>query len=229
MPSSSVCAGISQTGPLRIITGGYLEDFALLPMLRASEDVDPLWDRTYLSSTLDMFVITTSCRDVEAMVRWYDYLNKDLTTQLTWFQSPEGVLWNYNEAGEWVTFTDNVPADTTSTIMRRNVAVGPAVPVYFREDKQGLAGRYQEKADAILAYEPYAPSQFISNGFSLAEEEEERGMLLVEIDTYLKQFCANAVVKGITEADWQKHLDTLDSIGVDEFVGLWQAFYDAHK
>ena len=212
-----------------VITGGYLDDFALLPMLRSSEEVEPLWERTYQSSTLDMFVVTTACKDVEAMVRWYDYINKDLTTQLTWFQSPEDVLWRYNEAGEWETFTDNVPADTTSTIMRRTVAIGPSVPVFFREDKQGLTVRYAAKAEAILAYEPYGPKQFITNGFSVAEEEEERNMLLVEIDNYLNQFRANAVVNGISEADWQKHLDTLSDIGVDDYVGLWQSFFDAHK
>ena len=212
-----------------VITGDYLADFELMPLLSSGEGTRILWDRTYQADTLDMFVVTTACEDPQAMVRWYDYINNDMTTQLSWFQSPENVLWRYNEAGEWETFTDNVPEDTTSTIMRRNVAIGPSVPVYFRTDMQGLTVRYAAKAEALDAYAPYTPSQFIVNGFSVADEEEERNMLLVEIDNYLKQFRANAVKNGITEADWQTHLNTLNNIGVEDYVDLWQKYFDDHN
>lgn len=212
-----------------VITTDAVNNFELMMPVKADDDTEVLWNMSYFGRSLDMFVITTACRDPEALVRWYDYINSDMTIQLTWFQSPENVLWRYNDAGEWTTFTDNVPADTTSTIMRRNVAVGPTVPVYFLSDMQSLSGRYADKAAAVEAYSVYIPKEYLTDGFSHADEEESRNMIRVTLDNYLGQFVANAIVNGITEEDWQKHLNTLTTIGADEYTELWQSFYNAHK
>ena len=83
--------------------------------------------------------------------------------------------------------------------------------------------------EANQAYKPFIAPERISNGFGSAEEEAERNMLLLDIDNYLNQFKANAVVNGITEADWEKHLQVLESLNVEEYIGYWQSFYDAHK
>ena len=78
-------------------------------------------------------------------------------------------------------------------------------------------------------YLRYAPAENIPNGFGDAEEEAERNMLLVDIDHYLDQFKARAIVDGIDAEDWQTHLKTLSTLSIDEYVGYWQSYYDAHK
>ena len=75
----------------------------------------------------------------------------------------------------------------------------------------------------------YIPKEYLTDGFSHADEEESRNMIRVTLDNYLGQFVANAIVNGITEEDWQKHLNTLTTIGADEYTELWQSFYNAHK
>ena len=58
------------------------------------------------------------------------------------------------------------------------------------------------------------------------EFEERRSILLTDIDTYLKKFIADCVIIGIDEAKWQKHLNTLVNLKVDEYTQLCEELVD---
>ena len=127
-----------------------------------------------------------------------------------------------------------MPEGSSSSQIRRTLGTGPAAPLYAYSRFRGpqaekYADRIAAKVAANTAYAPYLPKETISNGFGDADEEAERNLLLTDIDHYLDQFRANAVVQGITEADWQKHLEVLGTLSVDEYLGYWQNYYDAHK
>ncbi len=64
-------------------------------------------------------------------------------------------------------------------------------------------------------------------GTASQENEEQRSILLTDIDTYLKKFVADSVINGIDDAKWQEHLDTLESLKVDEYTRLCQEFVDS--
>ena len=144
------------------------------------------------------------------------------------------LIWRYLEDGRWEVFTDNVPEGSSSSQIRRTMGCGPNGPIYAYSRWRGpqaekYAARIAAKVEANQAYKPFIAPERISNGFGSAEEEAERNLLLLDIDNYLNQFKANAVVNGITEADWEKHLQVLESLNVEEYIGYWQSFYDAHK
>ena len=67
------------------------------------------------------------------------------------------------------------------------------------------------------------------NGIEDPDVVNERSLLFTDIDNCMKKFKANAVVEGITEEQWQTHLETLNSYNVDQYVSLWQEFYDTKK
>ncbi|MDD3334091.1 MAG: extracellular solute-binding protein [Eubacteriales bacterium] len=217
-----------------IILGSYVPDYTYMPLFDGPNGVT-YWAREKMpQGTLNGFVITSACKNPEALVRWYDYINSDLDILNLWNYGPENLIWRYLDDGRWELFTDNVPEGSSSSQIRRTMGTGPRAPLYayfrFRgPDVEKYADRITGKVEANQSYLKFAPAQAITSGFGLVDEEAERNMLLVDIDNYLTQFKANAIVNGITEEAWQKHIQTLSTLQIDEYTALWQSFYDAHK
>lgn len=213
-----------------IILGTYVPNYTYLAPFEGS-----YWPKSASpQGTLNGFVITENCKNPEDLVRWYDYINSDLDILNLWNYGPENVIWRYAADGRWELFTDNVPEGSSSSQVRRTLGTGPVSPIYayfrFRGPQAEIfADRIAAKVAANEVYLKHAPAENIPNGFGIAEEEAERNMLLVEIDHYLSQFKAKAIVDGITEEEWQAHLKTLETLAIDEYVEYWQSYYDAHK
>lgn len=51
------------------------------------------------------FLITTSCKNPEVLVRWYDWVNTGLENYTLWRDGPEGIAW------DWGTLTDQNASD----------------------------------------------------------------------------------------------------------------------
>lgn len=220
-----------------IILKSNVKDFAYMEPVEGPNGT-AIWSKATSPNspqgTLNGFTITTACKNPELLVKWYDYINSNLDILNLWNYGPEGVIWRYIEDGRWELFNDNVPEGSSSSQIRRTLGTGPAGPVYAYSRFRGpqaekYADRIAAKVAANEAYAKYIPAENIPNGFGDAEEETERNMLLTDIDHYLDQFKAHAVVDGITEEEWQDHLKTLGTLSVDEYVGYWQSYYDSHK
>lgn len=59
--------------------------------------------------------------------------------------------------------------------------------------------------------------------------KEERAEIGAEILSCFDEFCATSVVNGITEASWKEYLKRMDDLGVEEYVELWQKYYDTYS
>lgn len=221
-----------------IILASYVPDFTYLPPLTTASGDVMLWSAFNTPNTpqgnIDNVVITKACKNPELLVRWYDFINSSQDMVNLWNYGPEDLIWHYLEDGRWEVFNDNVPEGSSSSQIRRTMGVGPAGPVYAYARWRGpeaekYAARITAKVAANTAYKVCLAPEQISNGFGDADEEAERNMLLLDIDNYLSKFKATSVVNGITAEDWAKHLKVLKSLSVDEYVGYWQSYYDAHK
>ena len=220
-----------------IILSSYVQDFTFLEPVEGAHGTT-IWSKDNSPNspqgTLNGFTITTKCERPELLVRWYDYINSDLDILNLWNYGPEGVIWRYCDDGRWELFEDNVPEGSSSSQIRRTLGTGPVAPLYaysrFRgPDVEKYADRIAAKVAANEVYLQYAPKENIPNGFGNVDEEAERNMLLVDIDHYLDQFKARAIVEGITQEDWEAHLKTLETLSVDEYTAYWQSYYDAHQ
>ena len=212
-----------------IMYGPYVSQYAPIEPFEGS-----LWNKSRLpQGSLNGFVISSSCRDVAAMVRYYDYVNSDLDILNLWNYGPEGVIWRYLDDGRWEVFTDNVPEGSSSSQVRRTLGVGPTCPMYAYSRWRGpQAEKYADRITAKVAanelYLKHTPVENMPAGYGDIEETAERNLLLIDIDQYLDPFFADAVVNGITEEAWQQHLKVLDTLSIDEYIGYWQTFYDQH-
>lgn len=217
-----------------IISTQNASQYVCLPAVKGT-DGKTLWDRNPSPNCeLGGFTITKSCKNPEVLVRWYDYINSSLDILNMWNYGPVDTgAWHYLDDGRWEVFSDNVPEGSSSSELRRTAGVGPrAVYAYWKYRGEGVEkfnDRFEKKLEAVNTYLPVAPEKVIPFGYDDAEREDERNILLLDIDTYLKNFVAESVTQGIDDEGWKEHLKTLESLEVKRYTELYQLFYDSKK
>ena len=66
-------------------------------------------------------------------------------------------------------------------------------------------------------------------GTATEENSDRRQILLADINNYLEKFIADSIINGIDDAKWNKHVETLEKLKVDEYTSLCQEFVDSLK
>ena len=241
--SSDQYAARGASGDILGLVAGYrssdagvydTEAYQVLPILK-QEDGSQMVGINNVTKT-GGFVITQSCKNPEILVRWYDYINSSLELALEWGRGAEGVAWNIVEVdGEEV--AQQLTMD--SEVLKANGGYSSAAEYRAAESFAGVTPslyryEYFEKqikdedirSEALKEQIPYGVTG-LPAGTASQENEEQRSILLTDIDTYLKKFVADSVINGIDDAKWQEHLDTLESLKVDEYTRLCQEFVDS--
>ena len=72
-----------------------------------------------------------------------------------------------------------------------------------------------------LPKEDQMPQTYIS-----PEAIEERTFIETDLFAYIKQFRAQAVTDGITDAQWEEYLSKLDGYKYQDWLQWYQDFYD---
>ena len=213
------------------------DDYRALPILKQADGSQMVGINNVTRT--GGFVISKSCKNPAALVRWYDYINSSLEMSLKWGRGAEGVWWNIlNEDGK------EIPQFLTidSEVLAANGGYN-SKPEY--RQAESFAGQtpslWRFEYDKALVYDDKWPKDYkleavkeqmeygvigLPAGIVSLENEERRSILLTDIDTYLKKFIADSVINGIDEAKWQKHLKTLESLKVDEYTQLCQELVD---
>lgn len=206
----------------------YSEGFVALMPLKASDDVKPLWPVAKApAGNLTGFSITTACKNPAALVRYYDTAISTLENVMYWYNGPEFEgIWNRIDGDKWEETAEHIPEGANMNEFERTVAVGPMSPSYLWSKWSNV--RIQEprmltKIAANNEYLEYGAARMV-NGLWNPDAASEKELLFADIDNYMRQFKANAIVNGIDEAGWAKHLETLESLNVDQYVQLWQDF-----
>lgn len=214
------------------VGGERMEEYTYILPLKGPDGHQqwPLGD----SINLGGFAITQQCANPAALIRLYDYLTSDLTVALEWTYGKQDEHWEYVEREQWRVMEENQPEGSSYGEWRQTLSAGPTAPVFMKmewasELKVLTTPCDLLKTEASEAYLPYTPDSddIPPIGFDDVERNDKRTLMQVEIDNYIKKFKSNSVMNGIDDAAWQAHLDTLNSLRVDEYVQLWQEFYDA--
>lgn len=187
------------------------------------------------------FAISKTCKNPEALVRWYDYINSSLELALEWGRGAEGVWWNIleedgEEIPQFLTMDSDVLAANggyqSKTEYRTAESFAGKTPSLWRyEYDQKLV--YDDKwprdykLEAVREQVAYGVTGLPAGMAVSLENTERRSILQTDIDTYLKKFIADSVINGIDEGKWQEHLKTLESLKVDEYTQLCQEFVDS--
>lgn len=215
--------------PSIIIGAEQMADYAaVLPL--AGPNGERMWND---NGTIGVngFSVTNKCRAPEVLVRWYDYIRSDFDTALLWNRGPKGVAWDNTEDGKWMVVQDERPADIPYGQWRHTISAGGSAPFFFQTELAGPDGqkftteRDILKVSTVESYLPYLYKS-LPVGLDDVENANQRSILLVDIDNYLKKFVSGAILNGIDEKGWEEHLKTCASLKADEYEKLCQNFVD---
>ncbi|MGL5347095.1 MAG: extracellular solute-binding protein [Peptostreptococcaceae bacterium] len=184
------------------------------------------------------FAITKNCPSPEAAIRWVDYFYSDEGYEFL-NQGPEGALWEYaeNDKGEKVKVykegIDLAKAEDergkvspdyaiTTPALRKTL---PAIKV----DKNDGENEFQqfiktETEEKIAAYsEVPFPLVYLTK-----EEQDKVAANSADLKIYVEQMEAKFItgIEKIDDASWEKYKKTIESMGLKEYVDVYQAAYD---
>lgn len=77
-------------------------------------------------------------------------------------------------------------------------------------------------------YQPYLVENIYPNVFFTAEENEERLRYYTDISTYVSNSYAKWMLRGGIEAEWDEYLKTLNAMGLERMVEIYQSAYDRY-
>ena len=146
----------------------------------------------------------------------------------------KGKLWDEYEDGSGYYFI--VPEDTTPEFTFEHMKYTYGVvndpplmtiaetPINDGEISPSAALRdtmVDQVSQYYLPKEDQMPQTYIS-----PEAIEERTFIETDLFAYIKQFRAQAVTDGITDAQWEEYLSKLDGYKYQEWLQWYQDFYD---
>lgn len=211
-------------------------EFVALPPLQASDYPDityvngGYWGQ-YRANSYG-FVITAACEDPAALVKWYDAQNADTRTKMTWRLGEEGILWELGDDGTvYELWPESVTVDFTRENMKYSYGAYGNAPAFtlpnevaeYHDDAPADATTRRKLVEVVKDYlqKEIFPSRNVD-----AEKLEERNFMQTEMTAYLDNFLADAIVNGIDDAKWEKHLKDVEAYKATELVEWWQGYLD---
>jgi putative aldouronate transport system substrate-binding protein len=173
-----------------------------------------------------MFAITSANKHPEATIRWLDYL-----------YSEEGYLHaQYGIEGESYRWSDTDPK-YVEYIVPEGMLENDYKNMKVSNLGYGFANEELEKKflnsnwlgfvlnDQVGQYVDYGQKAFPLAYFT--EEELQRvNAITVDLQTFIEQMEAKIVVGQDPVSKWEEYVQTMNKMGVEELVGIYQASYD---
>ena len=152
------------------------------------------------------------------------------------FQARQGIFGVYqekNEEGKIVVKTKEDGTDYTNEEIGQD-SPGPAGLFFLTSDvireKYMLSDLQLEKYPYCDQYEPFLCEQspdLIGRGRLSQEDRDINSRLKTDINKFVDESTIRFISEGVTDSSWNTYLETLDTIGIEEFISLNQKSYDA--
>ena len=180
-------------------------------------------------------VVTSVCENPAFVCAWLDKMYDP-------FQSPQNNWGTYGEDDDFDIFelSENENGDK----MLKHAALGDASPVEVREAEcvggplailDEYYGVYvtcpddaQYRLDWIKDYytKDMKCKYVYPKVFMSSEDTETLSAIQTDLVSYLNSSKAEFIRDGITDASWQAYLDQVDSYGLDQYLEIYQKYFD---
>lgn len=187
-----------------------------------------------------VFALTEKNPSPEASLRWVDYFySKEGAQYLN--QGPEGALWKYekNNKGEKIrVFNDGIDLENREDERGKitpnyGIAVpgiglpipGIAVKANDKDDND-FSTFIKEETDTKIV--PYAETPF-PLVYLTKEQQDQVSAVATDLQTYVEQMEAKFITGVEPLENWDKFVSTINSMGVDDYVKVYQEAYDTWK
>lgn len=222
---------------------GKLHIEMLEPLTSESYDKKHVKGFTTVSSPTAAF--TTRLKYPEVMTRWFDinYSDEDVApdvvkglNRLSMFLGLRGENWDYLDDSKTTYNAAIMPADNKLSELEyreRYVTLGYGPSKALMEampDPESNPSQYMKASQSKEHYYPYMEDGFLDGYMKYTPDEQERlKMLLNDVETYVTQMEAKFVNGQESFDNWDKYVNTLREIGIDELISIKQAAYERYK
>lgn len=221
---------------------GVIQMAMLAPL--TSEYYDKKHVRGFDTIFSSQIALTKNLKYPEAMARWIDinYSDEDVApgivkglNRISIWLGIEGQDWQYTD-NEKTTYARIVPPDIkASEIEYAEKYVSPGwgpckLVMLAMPEKEKNPGQYMKASQSKANYFPYMEPGFKNNYLKYTPEEQERLKILEnDIDSYTKQMEAKFVTGQEKIENWDKYVQKLKEMGVDELIKIKQDAYGRYK
>ncbi|WP_175415130.1 extracellular solute-binding protein [Paenibacillus algicola] len=210
------------------IFGGLNEDYVPVPPLKGPDNKQG-WLRMPAAVSKGSFAITSSNEHPEVTMKWMDAMFEEMLS----FQfeiGPIGLTVKENSDGTFEKMP--IPDGMNSGDFKHSEAPGNGATVMVLKDmvKRLIDEQADEKRKYYEMYDPFASREVIQDMLWSAEDGEKLAAINLDLNGrngYHASTFAKFVMNGFSDADWDKHLAQLKKLRVDEYVALYQKYYDA--
>ncbi len=210
------------------VFGTEPHDYEVMLPLKGPEG-HQLWNR-YPVGILSKgaFAITTANAHPEVTMRWIDR-SYDPMVGLEAVEGPVGINLLVHPDGT----IENTPAPEGMNGNEFRHSTSPASKSVFIRTLELAEKRVQQtvpgslsKLDIDKLYQPYLIPDIYPDLFFTAEENDERIRYFTDIDAYVNKMHAKWIIDGNVESEWDEYMDTLNRMGLDKMLAIYQAAYD---
>ena len=182
------------------------------------------------------FAISSKNPSPEAALRWIDTLyTKEGFDYL--YYGPEGSYWVWNDDKTVKEYSDQALDAEDIEKYRGYVtpAYGITVPAYS-VPLDPIGGETDNAFNDFIEKE--TKEKILDHGeiifpltYLTTEEQDEVSAITVDLETYMKENEAQFIngSKELNDETWQEYLDTMNQIGADRLIEIYQASYDRWK
>ncbi|WP_033151547.1 ABC transporter substrate-binding protein [Pseudobutyrivibrio ruminis] len=180
-------------------------------------------------------VVTSVCSNPALVCAWLDQMYDP-------FQSPQNNWGTYGEDDDFDIF--ELSENANGEPMLKHAALGDASPVEVREAEcvggpLAVLDEYydvyvtcpddaQYRLDWIKDYytDDMHCKYVYPKVFMSADDTEKLSAIQTDLVSYLNSSKAEFIRDGITDATWQSYLDQVDSYGLDQYLEIYQKYFD---
>ena len=216
---------------------GKLQYESMVPY--AAEGLTPsIKGNTPIRANRNGFVITTACENVEAALRYYDWLCIEENARFV-FRGEEGVMWVEAENGDMIA---KQPSDeeliaagyealagiTNDSILGNYIGYNNHYPLLLK----GLAADLTDPTANItvrtLAVDKVLPyiDEPMPQSIVTAEQQEELDFGTDGLGSAISAFIADSVLNGVTDASWEAYLANLEIYGYSTYIEWCNNLYN---
>ena len=223
-PTSTVGMAWAKNNPFQ-----NADEYIAIEPIRV-EGIEPVWHiHPGIIGNRNVFSITNACKNPKAVMKWVDHfysLENSLRLEFGEFgyaindKNEEGV-YTFNEAPEGISL---------STYIQENKPIGSTV-CYLPEEIFGttleLNKSQLEQQDNYEIYKKYVTTEPWPRPYYSDEESSTLSVLQTDIFTKVNEQMAKWVVgTEDLEKGWDKYVEDLKAMGVDQLVEINQEAYD---
>lgn len=171
------------------------------------------------------FAITSKNQYPEATMRWIDYsYGEEGSTLLS--IGPEGEFWEWENKEEGL---KKQLTDDEDALKNLIVDYGISAPKLAVEDlKKGYiteATEFQQNSETKEKILPYGKVPY-PDVYLTSEEQKVASRILADLETYVEQMEAKFITGVEPLSNWDKYVDTINSMKVDQLIENYQSAYD---